>query len=46
VTLYRNGQRAQDLKGALLKFGTARGETVVVVRPGVTPESCRRRVAA
>src|SRR5713101_10112271 len=31
VTLYRSGRKAEDLSGATLTFGTAKGETVVVV---------------
>jgi len=34
VTLYRNGKKAEDLSGSLLKFPTSKGETVVVVPLG------------
>jgi len=37
VTLYRNGKKAEDITGALLKFPTAINETIVVVPQGVKP---------
>ena len=37
VTLYRNGKKAEDLSGSLLKFPTAPGETVTAVLQGIKP---------
>jgi len=37
LTLYRNGEKTEDLSGPLLKLPTARGETVTVVPKGSTP---------
>jgi hypothetical protein len=44
VTLHRNGRKAEDLSGSLLKFETARGETVVVVQRDSEPEQFRRKL--
>ena len=46
LTLYRNGKRAEDLSpdlSGLLRFPTARGETITVVPRGSTP--CRKEVS-
>ena len=37
VTLHRNGRKAEDLSGSLLKFPTAPGETVTAVPQGTKP---------
>jgi Glycosyl hydrolase family 95 catalytic domain/Domain of unknown function (DUF5703) len=37
VTLYRNGQKAEDISGDLLRFRTAKGETIVLVPTGSKP---------
>lgn len=37
VTLYRNGKKAEDLSGSMLKFPTAPGETVTAVLQGTKP---------
>jgi alpha-glucosidase len=37
VTLYRDGKKPGDLSGSLLKFPTARGDTVVLVPKGTMP---------
>ncbi len=37
ATLCRNGGKAEDLSGSLLKFATARGETVIVVPQSSKP---------
>lgn len=37
VTLYRDGRKAEDISGDVLKFGTGRGETIVLVPKGATP---------
>lgn len=37
VTLYRNGKKAEDVSGSLLKFPTEPGETVVAVPKGLKP---------
>ncbi len=37
VTLYRDGNKAEDLSGSLLTFPTAKGETIVIVPQGSTP---------
>ncbi|MEV5966988.1 hypothetical protein AB0L70_34780 [Kribbella sp. NPDC051952] len=44
VVLYRNGRKAETLvsaKNGLLKFKTDKGENVVLVRPGTTPDLYR-----
>jgi hypothetical protein len=46
VELYRNGHKAEQVHGSLLKFNTAEQEVIVVVRPGTTPDQYRRTVAA
>lgn len=38
VVLYRNGRKSEGMTGSLLRFNTARGESIVVVRGGTTPE--------
>lgn len=42
VTLYRDGRKSESLGGALLRFPTRAGETVVAVRGGDTPPAHRR----
>jgi glycosyl hydrolase family 95 len=42
VTLYRDGKQSENLKGSLLRFPTRKGERVVVVVSGDTPQSHRR----
>ncbi len=42
VTLYRNREKAEDLSGPLLKFPTARAETVIIAPQGSAPS--RKRV--
>jgi len=44
VTLYRNGKKAENLRGALLKFVCRKGESVVVLRPETTPRQFQRAV--
>ena len=44
VTLYRGGKKSEDLTGTLLKFSTAKGENIVVVRTGVSPDKYRTSV--
>jgi hypothetical protein len=46
VTLFRDGRKAEDVSGALLKFSTRRGERIVVVLPGTTPGQFKRAVPA
>jgi len=41
VTLYRNGRQAEDISGTLLKFPTAKNETIVVVPKGSKPSRIR-----
>ncbi|OAS13272.1 CBM35 domain-containing protein [Paenibacillus oryzisoli] len=41
VVLYRNGVQSQTLSGSLLSFNTMAGETIVLVRPGTTPDQYR-----
>jgi len=45
VTLYRDGRRAEELNRSLLAFSTAKGETIVLVPVGITPESRKRTIA-
>src|SRR5262249_39093553 len=42
VTLYRDGKKSESLPGALLRFPTRKGERVVVVTDGDTPQAHRR----
>jgi hypothetical protein len=37
VTLYRNGSKAEDIAGSLLKFPTTVGETINIVLKGTKP---------
>jgi hypothetical protein len=37
LTLYRNGKKAEDLSGNLVKFNTAKGETITLVPQGTVP---------
>jgi hypothetical protein len=46
VSLFRNGKKAEDLSGSLLKFATNRGETIVAVKQGSTPDQFRRAIIA
>lgn len=41
VVLYRNGVQSETLSGSLLSFATTAGESVVLVRPGTTPDQYR-----
>ena len=42
ATLYRDGKKSQDLEGTLLTFPTAKGENIVVVPKGATPDQFKR----
>jgi hypothetical protein len=42
VTLYRDGKKSETLRGSLLQFPTRKGERVVVVTSGDTPQTHRR----
>lgn len=44
VTIYRNGLRVQEISGSLLRFDTEKGEDIVVVPAGVSPERLVRTV--
>ena len=44
VTLYRNGKSAEDLKGSLLTFPTAKAERIVAVPKGSSPDRVKREV--
>jgi hypothetical protein len=44
VIAYRDGKRAGNMNGSLLRFSTARGERVTIVRSGCNPEQFRRTV--
>jgi hypothetical protein len=44
VTLYRDGKKSENLSGSLLRFATRKGEHIVVVPAGTTPEQCKRAV--
>ena len=41
VTLYRNGKKAEGVSGPLLKFATAKDETVVIVPEGTKPATVK-----
>ncbi|MCI0388114.1 MAG: glycoside hydrolase [Acidobacteria bacterium] len=42
VILYRDGKKSENLEGSLLRFPTRKGERVVVVVSGDTPQAHRR----
>ncbi|MGA2271607.1 MAG: hypothetical protein ABSH44_24350 [Bryobacteraceae bacterium] len=42
ATLYRDGKKSQDFEGALLTFPTAKGENIVVVPKGASPDQFKR----
>ena len=42
VTLYRDGKKSENLQGSLLRFPTRKGERVVLVESGDTPQAHRR----
>ncbi len=44
VGLLRDGHRSEELEGSLLKFGTRRGETIVVAPSGIDPAGLRQPV--
>ncbi|MEK7685681.1 MAG: hypothetical protein AAB466_09690 [Verrucomicrobiota bacterium] len=46
VMLCRDGGKPDKMNGSLLKFSTAKGESVVVVRAGTTPNQFKRTVVA
>jgi hypothetical protein len=45
VTLYRDGRKAESFTDTLIEFDTRKGEQIVVVPAGETPERYRRKVA-
>jgi hypothetical protein len=45
VALYRDGHKAENVKGALLNFKTRRGENIVVVPAGVEPSRFKQLIA-
>jgi hypothetical protein len=44
VTLYRDGAKAEGLKGTMLRFGTRKGERVTVLAAGTALADARRSV--
>ncbi len=44
VTLYRDGKKAESLKGSLLRFATRKGEKIVVAPAGATLDQLKRTV--
>jgi len=44
VTLYRDGPKAEQLKGTMLRFATKKGERVTVLPTGTAPADVRRQV--
>jgi hypothetical protein len=44
VTVYREGKKAENLTGSLLKFATQKGESIVVVRAGTDPARFKRTI--
>jgi len=44
VSLYRNGQPAESLKGSLLEFRTQRGERLLLIPAGTRPEDVSERI--
>ena len=45
VMLYRNGKQAENMSGSLMKFSTAVGENLLIVKKGTTPAQFKRAVA-
>jgi hypothetical protein len=44
VTLFRDGRRSEELEGALLRFSTRQGETIILAPGGVNPADLNRTV--
>jgi hypothetical protein len=44
VSLYRDGSKSEDLEGSLLTFPAAKGECIVAVPKGSSPDKLRRPV--
>lgn len=44
VTLYRNGIKSENVSGTFLRFATTKGEMVIAVRTGTTPDQYKRTV--
>ena len=45
-TLYRNGEKAEDLTGSLISFSTSVGEDIKMVKQGVNPDSFKESIPA
>lgn len=46
VAFHRRENKAETLSGSPFKFNTQKGETIVIVRPGMTPGQFRQSVPA
>ena len=46
VAMFRDGQKAENASTSLLKFNTRKGERIVLVQPGKTPEQFKRTMPA
>ncbi len=44
ITLYRDGKKSESISGSLLNLATRKGEDIVAVRPGTTPDQYKRKV--
>ena len=44
VVLYRDGQKAESVRGAQAAFPTRKGETIIIVPAGTTPAQVKRNV--
>ncbi len=44
VMVFREGKKAEIVRGTPLKFSTRNGEIVVLVQPGATPAQFKRSV--
>jgi hypothetical protein len=44
VSVFKNGEKWNDMSGSLLKFGTEQGEIFVIVPKGATPEQYKRDI--
>jgi hypothetical protein len=44
VVLYRNGKQVEDLSSSLMKFSTARDETLLILKKGTVPAQFKRAV--
>jgi hypothetical protein len=44
VSVYQNGKKGKDMEGSLLTFKTSKGDNLIVVQKGSTPDQYKREV--